>query len=444
MIGNHDEFAFSWYLSRQRLVCASRSSIRTNRGGRPLGPAFDDTAGFIAGVDTHDQTHTLAILTNTGGVESTTTFDADKHGYQALIDTLTTTGNILAIGVEGTNSYGAGLTRALVDAGYGVTEVLRPTRQVRRLHGKSDPIDAIAAARTVLAGDGTSRAKDTQTPAEALRFLLTARTQLVHAMTAMISCIRSLLVTAPEELRATYRGMPTARLISRLATSRPGTQPTTPATAAAYSLKQMAQTYRDHQKRADELDEQMNGLLIDAYPNLLAIYGASTVTAAELAVTAGGNPKRIRSEAAFASLCGVAPIPASSGKTNRHRVNHGGDRRGNKALHRIALVRMRHDSCTQAYVQRRLGEGKTKKDVLRCLKRTIAREVYKALIRPQVMDTTAAEGQQLADERVRRHISLSRAAQALNTYPARISDIEKHRRPLPVLTDQYKKWLEAA
>ena len=133
MIGNHDEFAFSWYLSRQRLVCASRSSIRTNRGGRPLGPAFDDTAGFIAGVDTHDQTHTLAILTNTGGVESTTTFDADKHGYQALIDTLTTTGNILAIGVEGTNSYGAGLTRALVNAGYTVTEVLRPTRQVRRL-----------------------------------------------------------------------------------------------------------------------------------------------------------------------------------------------------------------------------------------------------------------------------------------------------------------------
>src|SRR5690625_48829 len=181
MIGNHDEFAFSWYLSRQRLVCASRSSIPTDRGGRPLGPAFDDTAGFIAGVDTHDQTHTLAILTNTGGIESTTTFDADKHGYQALIDTLTTTGKILGVGVEGTNSYGAGLTRALVNAGYTVTEVLRPTRQVRRLHGKSDPIDAVAAARTVLAGDGTSHAKDTQTPAEALRFLLTARTQLVHA-----------------------------------------------------------------------------------------------------------------------------------------------------------------------------------------------------------------------------------------------------------------------
>lgn len=443
MIGNHDEFAFSWYLSRQRLVCASRSSIPTDRGGRPLGPAFDDTAGFIAGVDTHDQTHTLAILTNTGGIESTKTFDADKHGYQALIDTLTTTGNILAVGVEGTNSYGAGLTRALVNAGYTVTEVLRPTRQVRRLHGKSDPIDAVAAARTVLAGDGTSHAKDTQTPAEALRFLLTARTQLVHAMTAMVACIRSLMVTAPEDLRATYRGMPTARLISRLVASRPG-KAITPAAAAAYSLKQMAQTYRDHQKRADELDEQMNALLIDAYPNLLAIYGASTITAAELAVTAGGNPERIHSEAAFASLCGVAPIPASSGKTNRHRVNHGGDRRGNKALHRIALVRMRHDPRTRAYVQRRLGEGKTKKDVLRCLKRTIAREVYKALTRPQVMDTTAAEGQQLADERVRRHISLSRAAQALNTYPARISDIEKHRRPLPILTDQYKKWLEAA
>lgn len=207
----------------------------------------------------------------------------------------------------------------------------------------------------------------------------------------------------------------------------------------------MAQTYRDHQKRADELDEQMNALLIDAYPNLLAIYGASTVTAAELAVTAGGNPELIHSEAAFALLCGVAPIPASSGKTNRHRANHGGDCRGNKALHRIAVVRMRHDPRTRAYVERRPGEGKTKKDVLRCLKRTIiAREVYKALTRPQIIDSTAAEGQHLAHERMRRHISLSRAAQALNTYPARISDIEKHRRPLPILTDQYNKWLEAA
>lgn len=409
-----------------------------------MNPAPNDNSGFIVGVDTHDQTHTMAILTNTGGVESTTTFDADKHGYQALIDTLKTTGNILAIGVEGTNSYGAGLTRALINADYTVTEVLRPTRQVRRLHGKSDPIDAIAAARSVLAGDGTSQAKDTQTPAESLRFLLTARTQLMHAMTALISCIRSLLVTAPEDLRATYRRLSTTKLVSRLVASRPGTQTASPGGAAAYSLKQLAHTYRDHQRRIEDLDEQMHALLIDAYPNLLAIYGASTVTAAELAVTAGGNPGRIHSEAAFASLCGAAPIPASSGKTNRHRVNHGGDRRGNKALHRIALVRMRHDPRTQAYVQRRLGEGKTKKDVLRCLKRTIAREVYKALTRPQVMDTTAAEGQQLADERVRRHISLSRAAQALNTYPARISDIEKHRRPLPILTDQYKKWLEAA
>lgn len=209
-----------------------------------MNPALDDNSGFIVGVDTHDQTHTMAILTNTGGVESTTTFDADKHGDQALIDTLKTTVNILAIGVEGTNSYGygAGLTRALINADYTVTEVLRPTRQVRRLHGKSNPIDAIAAARSVLASDGTSQAKYTQTPAKSLRFLLTARTQLVHAMTALISCIRSLLVTAPEDLRATYRGLSTTKLVSRLVASRPGTQTASPGEAAAYSLKQMAHT----------------------------------------------------------------------------------------------------------------------------------------------------------------------------------------------------------
>lgn len=399
--------------------------------------------GYVVGVDTHDKTHTMAILTSTGGVETTVTFEANRRGYQNLIDTLTSTGNILAIGVEGTNSYGAGLTRALINAGYTVTEVLRPTRQVRRLHGKSDPIDAIAAARSVLSGEGVSQAKDTQTPAESLRFLLTARTQLIHAMTALITCIRSLLVTAPEDLRDTYRGLPTKKLIAKLAASRPGTQTTSPATAAAYSLKQMAQTYREHTTRVTDLQEHMHSILSAAYPNLLAIYGASTITAAELAVTAGGNPGRIRSEAAFASLCGAAPIPASSGKTNRHRLNHGGDRRGNKALHRIALVRMRHDPTTHAYLNRKLSEGKTRKDVLRCLKRAIAREVYKALTRAQTALLTT-EGQQLATERKRRHISLTEAARALNTYPARISDIEKQRRPLPTLTDQYKNWLKTA
>lgn len=399
---------------------------------------------LVAGVDTHSDTHTLAILTGVGTVVSTETFTADKRGYQDVITALADAGGVTLVGVEGTNSYGAGLTRALTRADYTVTEVLRPTRQVRRMHGKSDPIDAIAAARTVLAGDGLSTAKDTESPAESLRFLLTARAQLVQAMTALVSSIRSLLVTADEDLRASYRGLSTTKLIGRLTASRPGTAITSPADAAAYSLRMMARTYRDHQDRVDALDDGMHTLLNAHYPHLMAVYGAGTVSAAELAVTAGGNPARIRNEAAFASLCGACPIPASSGKTRRYRVNHGGDRRGNKALHRIALVRMRHEDRTRTYVERKLAEGKTKKEILRCLKRAIAREVYTALTCSQAAPVVEVDGNDLARERKARGITMVTVAEALGTYPARISDIEKNKRPLIALTDQYRNWLAAA
>lgn len=407
-------------------------------------PTGDGSAGMVAGVDTHTDTHTLAVLTSVGQVVSTETFAADQQGYQNMIHSLQAAGTIEVVGVEGTNSYGAGLTRALSTAGYRVAEVLRPARQVRRMHGKSDPVDAVAAARTVLADDGVSEAKDTHAPAESLRFLLTARAQLIQAMTAMISSIRSLLVTADDQVREKYRDLPTAELVSRLANSRPGQDITTPAEAASYSLRQMARTYRENQQRADQLESQMKTLLEAHYPHLLTIYGVKTITASKLAVTAGGNPGRIRNEAAFASLCGAAPIPASSGKTNRHRLNRGGDRRGNSALHRIALVRMRHDPTTRAYVERRLGQNKTKKDIIRCLKRAIAREVYKALTRPQEVRDATPEGAELGSQRKAQQLTLSDAARALDTWPARISDIEKHRRPLPDLANRYHHWLIAA
>ena len=231
------------------------------------------SVGPVAGVDTHADTHTLAILTSVGQTVSTETFTADQRGYQQMVEELDAAGRIEVVGVEGTNSYGAGLTRALNGSGYRVAEVLRPARQVRRMHGKSDPIDAVAAARTVLADDGVSEAKDTETPAESLRFLLTARAQLVQTMTAMISSIKSLLVTADEDVRATYRGLSTTKLIARLAGSRPGQSIETPAKAAAYSLRQMARTYRDHQDRIGQLESHMQQLLNVHYKNLLTIYG---------------------------------------------------------------------------------------------------------------------------------------------------------------------------
>lgn len=403
-------------------------------------PVFEPSE-LIAGVDTHTDTHTLAILTTYGSVVLTATFTADQRGYSQLIATLQNAGSITVIGVEGTNSYGAGLARALTAAGYAVKEVLRPTRQVRRMHGKSDTIDAIEAARTLITNQGVSEAKDSTTPAESLRFLLTARTQLITSITALGNCITSLLVTAPEAVRGKYRGLSTPALTKRLAASRPGERIDCPNTAVMHALQQMARTREDAKSKADQLEQQMHTILTKHYPQVLSIYGAGTIIAAQLVVTAGGNPHRIRNEAAFASLCGVAPIPASSGRTNRHRLNRGGDRRGNGALHRIALIRMQRDERTRHYVARRTREGKSTKEIMRCLKRAIAREAYRALTSEQTAQTRHEE---LKNLREAKRLTQSQAAKALNTHPARISDIEQQRRPLPELTTRYKQWLETA
>lgn len=343
------------------------------------------------------------------------------------------------VGVEGTNSYGAGLTRALALAGYTVKEVLRPTRQVRRMHGKSDAIDAIEAARAVVIAHGVSEAKDSTTPAESLRFLLTARSQLISTITALGNCLNSLLLTAPEPLRARYRGLSTPKLVRRLAACRPDQQINLPSTAALHALQHLARTCLEARHKADQLERQLHTILTDRYPRMLAIYGAGTIVAAQLAITAGGNPHRIRNEAAFASLCGAAPIPASSGRTSRHRLNRGGDRRGNNALHRIALIRLHRDERTREYAERRTQEGKSKRDIMRCLKRAIAREVYRALTCQQTLASTTHD---LRAIRTAKKITMSQAAQALGTHPARISDIERQRRPLPNLTNNYKTWLE--
>jgi len=402
-----------------------------------------DPPDLIAGVDTHTDTHTLAVLTANGGVVLTATFPADQRGYQELINTLQEAGSVTVVGVEGTNSYGAGLSRALTTTGYQVKEVLRPTRQVRRMHGKSDAIDAVEAARTVIAGRGMSEAKDTTTHAESLRFLLTARAQLISSITALGNCMKSLLLTAPETVRAKYRDLTTPKLIKRLAASRPNAKLDSPETAAMHSLQQLARTCLEARSKADHLEQQMHGLLTAHYPQVLALYGAGTIVAAQLVVTAGGNPRRIRNEAAFASLCGAAPIPAFSGRTNRHRLNRGGDRRGNSALHRIALIRMQRHQPTQQYVTRRTREGKSTTEIMRCLKRAIAREAYRALTCEQTTKNQD-EHRELKKLRVAKKISQSQAAKALNTYPSRISDIENQRRPLPELTSRYKQWLEAS
>lgn len=395
--------------------------------------------GPVAGVDTHADTHTLAVVTAQGAVEFTEQFTADRRGHTALLERLQEVESLDRVGVEGTNSYGAELTRALLAAGFTVLEVLRPTRQVRRMDGKSDPVDAIAAARQVLTGDGTSTPKHTDSPVEALRYLLTARRNLVRAASRMITVIKSLLVTAPETVRAPLRDLTDPALIATLAACRPGSDMTDPATAAKHTLKLLARDYQRLHTEADGLEDQMRQLVTTINPALLEVFGSGPITSAQLLVTAGDNPERIATEAQFAHLCGAAPIPASSGKTRRFRLNRGGDRQANAALHRIALVRMSHDPRTRAYVERRTNENRSNKEILRCLKRAIAREIHHVLRDPCVDTPT-----DLRSLRHQKRITLTQAAKALETQPARLSDIERHTRPLRELASRYENWLTAA
>lgn len=398
----------------------------------------------IAGVDTHTDTHTVAAVTATGQHLATETFPATTSGYTHLAKFLNAHG-VGTVGIEGTNSYGAGLTRHLVDAGYTVVEVLRPTRAVRRRNGKSDPVDALAAARQVLTGEALSIPKDSTGPVESLRTLHITRKQLVSTTVKLMNTIKSLLVTAPDDIRARYTTMTNHALIIALSRCRPGADDHNPANAVASSLKILATTYLQLRRRCDELEARISSLLSRINPYVSNIVGSGPLIAAELIVSIGENPERIPSEAALAQLCGVAPLPASSGRTTRHRLNRGGDRRANSALYRIAVVRMGCDQRTKDYVAKRTAEGLSKKEIIRCLKRAIVREVYRVVCaqssRPEPRDLRRPELKQLRQEQ---HLTQAEIADRLGCAPARISDIETGKRPLMELTTAYEKLLQSA
>ena len=403
------------------------------------------TRTIHAGVDTHSLTHTLALLDERGRVIETQTFRADPKGYGQLIDMIGDPALCAGVGVEGTNSYGAALSRRLADAGYTVYEVLRPKRSVRRNDGKSDPIDAIAAARSVMAGDGIGFPKASDGWCEALRHLTAARGQLVTSMTAISNCMDGLLTTAPEPLREKYRAMPTGTRIGKLAACRPSGDLVSQNVLA--SLKALALSWRELRERAEALEQRMRLILEENARPLLDVYCMGAVSAAQLAAIAGDNPERIRSEAAFAKLCGACPLPASSGKTNRHRLNRGGSRQGNRALHNIALVRMRHHRPTRDYVARKTREGKGKLEIMRCLKRYIAREVYRALIAIRNgeagREPACERGARLRELRVSQGITQQQVGEALCVSSSRISEIERGKRDLPELEQRATQWINS-
>ena len=331
------------------------------------------------GVDTHGEVHVAAVLDATGRLLGVRQVRACASGYAELVGFAEAFGRIERIGVEGTGSYGAGLARYLTAHGYAVFEVDRPDRRTRRTKGKSDPIDAEAAARAVLAGKAIGVPKSGDGVVEILRTLRICRRSAVGARTQAMNQIHALVLTAPQDLRARLERVAPGDLVDHLARTRPRI-PATPASAALLALRELALRHRFLSAQIDRLETDLEVLTTEAAPRLLALFGVGPEVAGALLVTAGDNPERLRSEGSFAHLCGVAPIPASSGKTNRHRLNRGGDRAANNALWRIVMVRLAHHGPTKAYMAKRRSEGLSKKETIRCLKRYVAREVYRALL----------------------------------------------------------------
>jgi transposase len=334
------------------------------------------------GVDTHGEQHVAAVLDDTGRLVATAAFSADAAGYRQLLAWLTSFGVLDRVGVEGTGCYGAGLARYLARQDVTVTEVNRPDRQARRRRGKSDPADAAAAARAALNGDATAVPKAGTGPAESLRALRAARRSAMKARTQAANQIAALTVTAPDPVRRRLAGLRPAARIAACARLRPAGSIADPAVAARHALRLLARRHQALTAEVTDLDTAITALCAQASPALLATPGVGPDTASALLATAGDNPGRLRTEASFAALCGASPLPASSGKTTRHRLNRGGDRQANNALWRIAIVRLATDPHTRAYAARRTAEGKTSREIIRCLKRYIAREVYQILTQP--------------------------------------------------------------
>ena len=393
---------------------------------------------LVAGADTHADTIHIAAISMTGAAIGDREFPTTGAGYAAAIRFLMSMGHVQRIGVEGTASYGAGIARALTSAGIEVVEVTRAVKSTRRLRGKSDPLDAYSAARTALAGDGLATPKDDAT--SGLRALHIARRSAVKHRTAVINQLKAMLVSTPDAVREKYRGLTTLRLIEAIARCRPEAQPDPWAQSVLIAAKMLAQRVQFLEVQAEALQAQIEVFVADANPGLRAAYGVGADTAAQLLITAGANPHRLHSEAAFAALCGVAPVPASSGKTNRHRLSRGGDRAANNALFRIALVRMSHHQPTKDYVQRQIALGHTRMEILRKLKRAIAREVFKLLTR----QIAVPEYTDLRSARQAKNITVTSAAKHFGVWPTVISRIERGLQRDDAFADTYRNWLKAA
>lgn len=335
--------------------------------------------GVTGGVDTHADTHVAAAIDHNGGLLGVESFPATETGYEELLGWLVGFGELVRVGVEGTGSWGVGLSRFLADHDVMVVEVDRPNRQTRRKKGKSDPTDAVSAARAALSGEAMVTPKNRNGQVEQMRVLMVARRSAREQRIQSLNQIRHLVFTAPESIRVRFKDRYKTGLVTEAANMRPrkGSDPIVFTTNMV--IRNLARRIRVFNSEIREIDRTLTELISETAPSLFNLHGIGTDTAASLLVAAGDNPDRLHSERSWAHLCGVTPLPASSGKVIRHRLNRGGDRQANAALYRIVLTRMSSHQETRTYVARRREEGLSTPEIIRCLKRYVARQTYKHL-----------------------------------------------------------------
>jgi transposase len=334
---------------------------------------------IVGGVDTHADTHVAAVIDANGGILGVESFPADESGYGALLGWLISHGEIDRVGVEGTGSWGVGLSRFLHDHEIMVIEV---DRQNRRKVGKSDSTDAVAAARAALSGSASVIPKTRNGPVEQMRILMVARRSARSQRIETLNQLRHLIFSAPDTVRSRFKDRPKTGLVTEVAKLRPrkGSDPVLYTTLV--TMRGLARRIQHLNHEIKDLDVGLSELVNNTAPSLAGLYGVGTDTAASLLVAAGDNPDRLHSERSWAHLCGVCAIPAGSGKTDgRHRLNRGGDRQANAAFYRIVLTRMSGDPRTKTYVARRREERKNTAEIMRCLKRYVARETFQHLPR---------------------------------------------------------------
>ena len=331
----------------------------------------------VGGVDTHKDLHVAAVVDEHDHVLASQSFATTRQGYRQMPAWMRSFGQLRCIGVEATGTYGAGLLRYMQNAGVEVLEVTTPDKHDRRKRGKNGDLDAQNAAHAAFAGKRTVTPKTRDGMIEALRVLKACRKTAVAARRVALQMIHNTIICAPDDLRDTLRKMTRMQLVRTLAAWRPDlTDYRNVISAYRINLKSLGRRYLELHDEIADLDAMISAIVDELAPNLVARNSIGHAGAAQLLLTAEDNPKRLHSEAGFAALCGVSPVPASSGKTTRHRLNRGGDRAANSALHIIAIGRLRTGPRTKAYMAKRMAEGHSKLEAIRCLKRYIAREVF--------------------------------------------------------------------